>query len=396
MSGIVIKYIPLLSLSVEQLFYQNRINRQSGLEVATDYDIKPTVECSLIMSRLGLVFKKAERTGGFTILAPVSGKNLAGNDLLKVHERITDKLSFLIHLKNPEILNFNDLPASTPDDGIYYFSNQVADPAALRDDLHLTQNAAGVSGVNDMTKKVSVNYNFQYSAVVAPNTSKVKHFISGAEVSPEKLTTTAGQTELFFNLSRLSSGKCGLYINNVLKDEFYYLNEISSGRIFGVIELSLSNLLIPNYRLIEPDHSILVLKPVYKIRFVNRKTRWRYTVQVPVNSPLYLEYMGLNPADKTDFVNRLNIISNDTGIAFVLASHTDTLFIFESNTPQALQEKYISSTSVTHDALSLTLKKYIGNVSRETQVRNGLPFPATQNTDSSNFPVVISNIFITI
>ena len=137
-----------------------------------------------------------------------------------------------------------------------------------------------------------------------------------------------------------------------------------------MIELLLANTLDANYRAVEVDRSLVSDRPLYTIPFINRATRWRYTVALKTNSPLFIEMDALTPANKTDFINRLNIVSNDTAINFTQtsASPDGTSFQFVSNTAVALQEKYLSSSSITKDTLSLTLKKNIG-IPAEAAVR---------------------------
>jgi hypothetical protein len=396
MSGIDLKYSVLLTLSLEQLYYQNRICPRYMLEPVLDFTLQPTVECMLTMNRLGMVYKPNDRSGGFVVAAAVAGANPGGDDLLRAREKSSDKLTFLVLMKNAEMLNINDLTTGIPDNTVFFFSNQVADAAASRDDLHLTTGAAGVKVPDDILKISSSRYQYLHSTVVNANSVKVRHMITGTEIKPSTAEILAGRSQLTFDLTLLPSGKCTLLVSNVAIETFYYLNETLPRSLSGVIELSLSNLTAANYRLIEPDHSLPLPRPTYKIRFLNRKVRWRYTVYVSANSALYLEMTGLNAADKADFMNRINILSNDTALTFSPKSLTDSSFVFESDMPRLLQEKYLSSTSANHDPLNLVLKKYIGNAARESNVKPDLPFPDASSIDISTYPNEYSNVYITL
>ena len=105
---------------------------------------------------------------------------------------------------------------------------------------------------------------------------------------------------------------------------------------------------------------------------------------------------ALSAGDKANFLNKLNITSNDMSITFNRSITSDTEIEFVANSDVWLQEKYLSSSSITHDPLSLTLKKYIGDPVKETIVRSDLPYPKTELIDSSTPPVIYSDIFITI
>lgn len=396
MRGIQIKYAELLRLSVEQLFYQNKICRQYKTGPDLDILIVPTENCLNVIRRMDLIFRNTDTNGGFVLLARVSGQNAAGNNILRFPADKEDVLSFLMILKNRDIINFNDLPIQPAKDRVYYFNNEISDASAPRNDLHLTKDPLGVNGLNDSIKKSSENYRFYHSGAVVPGTAIVKNMLTGEAVGPKSQVNHAGQCDLVFDLSTLTSGKCQLLINNMLKDEFYYLPTSSGQLIFGIIDLSLSSSLEANYRVTELDRSLTQERPRYVIRFINRQTRWRYTIQLQTNSPLYLEISDLSPAEKADFLNRLNIVAiNDAAITFSKIAATDTEFIFESDNPLPLREKYFSSGSVTSDALNLTLRKYIGDI-KEKNVKTYLPYPQTGSIDASAFPQIHSDIFLTL
>jgi hypothetical protein len=105
---------------------------------------------------------------------------------------------------------------------------------------------------------------------------------------------------------------------------------------------------------------------------------------------------ALSPADKADFISKLNIVTNDTTVTFSRDTVTDNEFVFVSDNPLLLQEKYFSSTSLTHDPLNLTLKKYISDATREAAVKSNLPFPLTGSIDASVLPQIYSDIFLTL
>ena len=396
MSGLQVKYAELLELSVTQLFYQNKICRRYQVEPYLDLRLAPTNECLSVMNRMDLIFRNTDTSGGCIVFARVLGKNGGGDDLLRFPAKSGDKLSFWILLNNAELLNFNDLPAQNAGDQLYYFSNQQADAGAPRNNLHLSIDPAGVKGNNDRVKKSTALYRYHNGVPVAPNTAKVKHRLSGTSLDPVSLITQGGQSDLVFDLSPLPTGKCQLLISNAPVEEFYYTGALPQQPVFGVIELSLDAALGANYRILEADRSITAARPLYTLLFNNRATTWRYTIQLLPNSPLFLEMAALSPADKAIFINELNIVSNDTNIVFDRYSVTDTVIVFVSHNTVALREKYISSSSLTHDPLSLMLKKYIGDGVKEAVVETNLPFPATSGLDTTQLPNVYSDIFLTL
>jgi hypothetical protein len=396
MNGLQVKYAELLNLSVKQSFYQNGVCRKYLVEPALDMMFVPTDETRNVMNRMDLIFRNTDTTGGFTVWARIEGKNATGHDLLRFQPKKGDKLSFLIILKNPDVLNFNELPVQLGSEQIYYFSNDRTDQGVSRSSLHISKGVAGVDGAVDRIKKSSGNYRYHHSAVVAQGAAKVKHVLTGSEIAPVSLVNLAGQTDLTFNLLPLPSGKCQLSINNALTEEFYYPGNVSPQPIFGVIELSLSPTLSTNYRVIEPDKSLTPQRPNYHIHFTNRKTLWRYTIHLQPYSPLFLEIMGLDLQGKTEFFEQLNIVCNDSAFKFTLNSATDTDIVFVSTTLKNLEEKYVLSFGTPPDALTLTLKKYEGDI-REAAVKENLPYPSTGSVNVASDGVTIySDVFLTL
>lgn len=396
MGGINVKYKELLSLAVEQAFYQNKTCPKFTTLPRPDFRIIPTAECLELMKRMDLVFRPTDENGGFLILTAVFGKNGGGDDLIRFPPRRGDKLSFWMVCTNPSVFNFDQLPATIAASSMFYFSNQVTDLAALRDDLHISSGSAGVDATNDAVKKSAANYSYHHNAVLIGADTVVKHTLTGNEISARAVVNEGGASTLYFDLSLLPPGQCKLFINHIETDAFYYMGAVVPQPVFGVIELSLSDLLDANYRVVEADRSLTTQRPLFKILFPNRSTFWRYTVQLEESSALYIEMNALAGPDKTDFINRINIISNDANIKFQQISASDTTFEFVSLNEIPLQEKYISSSGMNHDTLSLELKKYIGNLAKEAAVKSNLPCPSSGSIDASNDPVIYSDIFLTI
>jgi hypothetical protein len=230
---------------------------------------------------------------------------------------------------------------------------------------------------------------------VAPGTARVKHLATGQETLPKSLLTESGKSYLLFDLSSFAPGTCQLLISAVVADNFYYTGITQDIPVFAILSFSLDSALQSNYRIVEADGSITPQRPGYRLTFLNRQTLWRYRMVLQPNSPLYLEMAALNPADRTDFINRLNVISNDATVLFNSNPVSDTVFEFISASPVYLQEKYLSTTAGPHDALRLTLKRYLGDP-RESDVRSSLPYPATDRIDASGSPTIYSDILLTL
>ena len=397
MNGLTVKYTELLSLSVEQSFYRNRYCKNFIITPEPDFMLIPSEECIDTMKRLDYICRDTKENAGLTIFSRVLGKNAGGDDLLRFTPGKGDKLCFWIVLKNPAAIDFNKLPVAVDVEKIFYFGNQVNDAAALRSNLHLTTMVAGVDETVDRVVKKNSSYQYHHGAVVAAGAAVVKHTITGIEVEAKKISNQSASADLYFDLSKMPQGNCKLFINHLEEDAFYHVGANAPQQFFGVVELILANTIDANYRIAEADKSLTAKRPFYTLHFINRPTLWRYTVELKSNSPLFIEMETLSAADKIDFKNRLNIISNDTAITFTQASASPdgTNFQFVSNGAVALQEKYFSSSSITKDTLSLTLKKYVG-IPAEAIVKTDLQCPSTGGINAITNPVIYSDILLTI
>lgn len=390
--NVAFKYAVLASVSVLQPFYIDGVARKSDVGPELDFEIYPTAECVDTMRRLDLLFRRSDRQGGVTVLARVLGKTAGGDDLLRFLPASTDKLTFWMRLRNPNVLNFDELPTALDAASLYYFTNQQTDAAAPRGDLHLTKGAGGVDGNQDRLERSTENYSFHHDAEVAPGTAKVKHLLTGVEATPSTIVNNAGKSDLAFDLHALPVGRCELAIGGAVKDTFYFAPS-SEPQEFGLVELVLASSLAANYRSVEPDRSLTSARPGYSIHFANRKTRWRYTVALSPNGPIAADLAKLtSDAERTQYLSHVNVISSDTTMTFSPTTATDQLLVFVSDAEIALREQYIVGAQ--HKPLSLSLKKNVG--SSDDVVRSDLPYPSNSSIDARAAPPVFSDTFLTI
>jgi hypothetical protein len=394
MDGLQVKYSELLSLAVTQPFYENKVCAKYSTTPVPDLSFVPSAETQELMKRLALIFRAADSKGGFTVMARTNGV-LGPNELLRFQPKKGDKLTFFALLRNPAMLNFNELPVATDQSKIFYFSNDVTDLLAPRTNLHLSKLSAGVSIADDMIKKSGEIYRFHHSAAVAAGAAKVKHLLTGAELDAVSVINNGPQCDLIFDLSAVPAGKCQLLISAVKTDEFYYTGLNAPRQFFGVVELNLSPLLADiKYRITEADKTIQAAKPLFTLTFNNRKATWRYTIKLQPGSPLYIEMAPLAAPAKATFLSNLKITTNDPAVKFTQQpGATDTSIVFQSDTTLAFREKYIAAPGV--KPLSITLKKNTGLVS-EAVVKTDLPYPSTGSLDAINDPSIYSDIFLTL
>lgn len=399
MNAFQAKYAPLFTISVQQLYYLNNLYKDGARIVQPDFELVPTPDCLRTMKRLDHVARAGNPAAGLTVLGRVLGKTLGGDDLLRFKPAAGDKLSFYLMLRNSQAINYNILPLTMNAGRIYYFNNLVGDGAALRNNLHLSLAAAGVHETNDATRENASSYSYTHGAPVAAGTAFVHHLATGAKIEPVSLVNDGGKARLSFRLEQLPAGKCELRIAGPVQDSFYYNGSALLSGAWGVVEIFLSNTLAAHYQVVEADYSLLPDRPVFALRFENRPVKWRYTVKLPENSALYKEIDAIAlPADKTNFINRINIVTNDAAIVFTLSppvAGTPKELVFVSNAVVGFKEKYFSSTLV-NKPLKLDLKKNIGLGPPPPIVKANLPHPGAGLINAQSLPDIFSEIFITI
>src|ERR1700747_3779029 len=109
MATVQVKYAELLTLSIRQLFYANQICPAYQTTPILDFMIIPTQECIDFMQTKSMVFKNTETTGGFVCVSKLSQNNQGGNNFLSRQVSNQDKLSFMMVLQNPDLVNFDSL-----------------------------------------------------------------------------------------------------------------------------------------------------------------------------------------------------------------------------------------------------------------------------------------------
>jgi hypothetical protein len=382
MSGINILYKELCSIVVQQLFYENKVCPRYSAQPVTDLALLPTAETQALLKRLGLVMRTNDGTGTTTILAEVSGTS-GGNNLLRYAPLPGDKLIFWLQAKNPYLFNFNQLPVKANLASTLYLTNNQADTLAPRDNLHLTQSNTGVSAADEVEKTA---YTFRYQHTAVSNNIEVVHLLAAITVLPTSMTNANGKTDAVFNLGSLPTGMCRLLVDNMTIKDFYYAGVGATQNILAAVEIILTPGLAGAYSITEAGgRALLPDRPRYTIVFANRSTLWRYTITISPTSPLYEELQ----ADSVTFLNNFKITTNDNNITFTQAAATNNVVTFLSDSPVLLREKYISATDM--KPLSIALKK-----NGTTTVRDNLPHAPVSSIDVTNFPIVYSDILLTL
>ncbi len=231
---------------------------QTGInngEVA-DFDWLPAPDTLRVMQRYGLLFRQTAT--GFLVLADVR-KNTDDNLTTQVPNG--SKLLFVMRLRNPYIPAITDLPTNTnvrmP---LFFFTNQPVHTEAevSRENLPITK-----------------------SLTVRPD---------------DQLQTVDQRTALLSQLGTLTNDA-----------------------IFGAVELVVDSAQPALYRIVEADHTMTTERPVFKVRFQHRQSRWRYDIKLSRSDVAVDELIGENLPD----FSRQNLAPNR--VRFVSDTEADLL-----------------------------------------------------------------------
>lgn len=370
-----IKYKELFSLEIEHNFYENKFCAKYKTVPISDFQFVPTSETVALMKRLGMTFRANPQTNGLTVFAEVK-ENLNVDDyLLRVTPPDGSRLSFVMNLKNNNFLNFTDLDFKSGE--IFYVNNRVIDAGAIRNDLHLMTDNDQVKSTKDVVKGRNSDYMFEHNTMVAMGTVKVKLLDSDKLIDPKFIQKSPTGSTIIFGLQKEPVGNCQLEVGGVVKERFYHTSNLEN--VFGIIEFYFDNMMSANYRILDVNalkfNVLKKDKPLYKVKFANRKSFWKYIVVVQNNGALKRDLnLLLNPADKDNYVNKLKLNCNDAATVFTKTSGlgADAQYVFTSNLLLDLKERFFANGS-TQD-LKMALRKNVGTLS-ESDLKTSLPLP---------------------
>lgn len=381
-------YVELATLSVRQPFYANGICRSYQTVPSPDFELVPTSDCLAVMKRLDLMFRRDDYKAGFAVLARVNG----GSNELRFPPQKGDALTFWMKLRNPDVLNFNDLPINNGTSLFYYFTNQQSENPPSGTPLHLSLQKE-VAGEIDTLESASDIFRFTHPSEVASADATIRHLLTGREISPDSVVNYSGKSALVFLLSAIPPGKCQLVIKGAIVREFYHAGGLT-GKAFGVIELSLSDRLPSRFRMVRSGRRLPETYPAYIIQFRSREICWRYTIHPQKHTPLVFHRAATNGGEKKGVPGELNIVAADNSITFVRQTVGDTDLVFISRKTICFHEDYLSAT--THSPLNLELVQSKGRGEGVTVIRSYLPYPPTSLIDAGAGKKIYSDVFITL
>jgi len=253
-----------------------------------DFKVIPTYETVQLLQNHGMLFRNIG--SGFLVLAEVE-ETAPDVFALRQIPALSHHFQFMLIQQKPKFLNYTDLPFSGHRESIYYFSNLHSNQ--IDEDKLLYPDGAFVTEDEQMKLETGF-YRFQKNETSTLLNAKLVFPDLGIE-EERQVVNYNNQFEVEFDLSDFPSGRAELWIDDVLEDSFYSLNQRNKGKIFGLVDIFYSPEVPLNYRFTDEGGTLTYQE--YKLSFKNRSTFWKYIV---VNrSSINQEDLGVKHASYT-------------------------------------------------------------------------------------------------
>ncbi len=262
---IQIKYTSLFEIGFLHDYYTDKLCR--------DIAIIPSLECSVMLSKLGLRFIATDT--GCKIFARTNKSGV--NEILRSPLPDNARLVFLLVLKNKLFQSFTKLGETGNDNSNFYFNNLVENSSA-EGSLNLVKDKIVRKAGSGDIKKIKFNtYQFTHSSTAASRKGEII-FTDSGEKLVQVLDNNAGKFNFSFDLKKASHGRAGFFVegNNNSVDTFYSADASDQQDIFGIVEIFHQPTLSNTYKFINNNNIVSFKK--YIIHFENRQAIWRYNV----------------------------------------------------------------------------------------------------------------------
>jgi hypothetical protein len=352
-----IKYKALFELEILHSYYQ------SGK--CPDMGITPTDDCRSQLNSLGLLFLPT--TYGAKLFAKVTTGDIIKNPL---PEGL--KLTFICWLKKRTFENFTKLNLGKEKTKHYYFNNLVNNLSS--DSLpHLVADLTNQEVTDaDLSTFVSNVFSFTHNSNAATLISKLE-FIDTGETFQQELNNNKNTFNFSYDLKKTPAGRAKFSVEGI-NQQVYVANTAEFAGSFGVIEIFYKNSLPPAYQFQKGDLSIET--KFYKIKFVNRATKWRYRITRKYNRSITnvkVEKTGGTPIQFSPLLL--------SPLASPLNSSASGEFVWQSNQALPLHEVPITGIKLSDQASKVLIPN--------------LPNPSVEQVKKEG-PDTISDVLITI
>lgn len=330
--AIAIIYKKIIDLQIWHDYYLGQPDALTAL--SADYDssnlltIEPTPDCLQSLKNLRWVFRSQPH--GASIFASVN-KTITGEFQTQIPIDRLERLTFWLVVRDPDFMNFTNLPLEQTAAKIYYYSNLTGSEASSL--LFLTQLLPTYDTKTEYTLGQLVAQGGKTQEAIKYQKSSPKNFnqkqwqdlpssqyVSALDYLPRQALSRSdlalanpgdtvrvklvdiNEVETFaveliapnqhppgsplaidLNFTGQDPGLYQLTRNGREVEKFVLIDPLPRRDVFGLVEISLnSSRLTPAFALIEPNAGQTLIRPkTYVIRFKNRLTRWRYNYEHP-------------------------------------------------------------------------------------------------------------------
>lgn len=308
-----IKYTELFEVDVLHDYYN------SGR--SADFIFQPTEACVHLLRRYNLIYKARET--GFSIYSEVNTREEGIK--MKVPFSNMEKFTFLMKLKNPNFVNFSELPLTPALNAFYYFNNLTNNIAGDGDLLLGSTNSLKSVSETDLIKKIGRFYSYDYSSDQLELAGALKSLDFNQSLQVQE-RGKEGHFSFKLDTIPLPEGRGEFWIDGAKQEDFYLAHTSFKEDFFAIVEVFYKDGLSSDYRFMEPDGSIQAKS--YKIKFKSRATTWRYILN------------KRNGSELSDLVVEKN---SEPAIAFTKdAFSTAEKVVFFSSVPQKFSEEPVT------------------------------------------------------
>ncbi len=258
------KYKELLSVTLTHIYFPNGNGRTFRFE--------PTEGCARQMRRFSLMYRATP--DGFKVVYPC---RQGSQDLpaRPIDEEI--RFDYAIYTTDPHLLNYSNLPFTSPAQNIYHFSNlnQQTNPSDASS-LSLSANGSEQVSENDLASSRPNVFSEPYENVGGALENEAGNVMENClEFKDNKV---------FINLHHKPSGLYTLKENGDPERRFYVDNALFNSHPFGIVNLHVAQGVIEEYQFVNSgqigntEEKLPIPGRDYTIEIDARTTLWRYHV----------------------------------------------------------------------------------------------------------------------
>lgn len=272
-----------MDIIFEKLFEVELSHNYYSDGIQKDFKVEPTLECSRLMQNYRIVSRETQSG----LIAFIELSDLPNRTpVIGLNEEA--RLSFVIYSKNPLLKNFTNLALDSEPQSIYHFSNNNDN---VQDSELLLSAGTSDEFVSDDDIILLKPARFYYKQTFPNPTANLKlEDFDNNTILDKTVKVVNSELNYFMDVSLYQPGRYKLFVDGLLKLDFYSDDSLSGKNVFGIVDIYFSDSVPAAYLLTDVNGNIT--EKSYSINFNKRKTSWKYLVVLKFKNTI-------NPADLT-------------------------------------------------------------------------------------------------